>query len=119
MVPVKTLPSRNYLCRRFQSFVFLCFAGVFTATMAGTYVFHMHVRSDSTQRGSIEMKKNGKTICATWVNQDKGLREMAACSAVTELVPGDKLKVVGGREEPQAKITGNKMGFSGILIYPA
>ena len=87
--------------------------------MAGTYVFHMHVRSDSTQRGSIEMKKNAKTICATWVNQGKGLREMVACSAVTELVPGDKVKVTGWKEEPQAKITGNKMGFSGILIYPA
>ena len=97
-------------------------AGIFTATIAGTYEFNMHVRSQGTDNGSIYVRKNNKVICSAWVDSDKKSktkrRDMAACSVVTELVPGDKVKVTGENSNP-AKITGNKMGFSGILIYPA
>ena len=106
------------LLQWYQSFVFLCYAGVFTATMAGTYVFHMHVRSEGRDSGSIYMVKDKKRICSTWIDDVKGLWDNAACSAVTELVPGDKVKVTGETSN-RGRITGNKMGFSGILIYPA
>ena len=98
---------------------------MFTATIAGTYEFNMHVRSEGTDRGSIYVKKNDKRICSAWIDDVKKgestkprRRDMAACSMVTELVPGDKVKVTG-KTVNDGKITGNKMGFSGILIYPA
>ena len=88
--------------------------------MAGTYQFNMHIRSQGTDNGSIYVKKNDERICSAWIDADKKSkrRDMAACSVVTELVPGDKVKVTG-ESSNRGKITGNKMGFSGIIIYPA
>ena len=99
--------------------------GVFTATMAGTYEFNMYVRSEGTNDGGVYMKKNGAIISSAWMNMARNgestnppRRDMAACSVVTELVPGDKIMVTGESGKPSI-ITGNKRGFSGILVYPA
>ena len=89
--------------------------GKFTATIAGTYMFNMHVRSKGTDSGHIFIKKNDAEICAAWVSQGGGW-DISACSAVTQLVPGDKVKVTGDDSYP-AEITASHNGFSGILIY--
>ena len=93
--------------------------------MAGTYEYNMHVRSEGTDRGSIYIKKNNQRICSAWIDDVKKgettkprRRDMAACSVVTELVPGDRVMVTGETAN-RGRITGNKMGFSGFLIYPA
>ena len=92
--------------------------GVFTAKIAGTYQFNMHVRGLGVDDGSIYIVKNKERICDAWVDNVKNLWDNTACSVVTELVPGDKVKVIGENSN-RGKISGNKMGFSGILIYPA
>ena len=89
--------------------------GEFTATIAGTYMFNMHVRSKGTESGHIFIKKNDAEICAAWVSQGGGV-DISACSAVTQLVPGDKVKVTGDNSYP-AEITASPNGFKGILIY--
>ena len=89
--------------------------GEFTATIAGTYMFNMHVRSLGVDSGNIFIKKNDAHICAAYVSQGGGV-DISACSGVTHLVPGDKVKVTGDNSYP-AKISATHNGFSGILIY--
>ena len=78
-------------------------------------MFNMYVRSKGTDSGHIFIKKNDAVICAAWVSQGGGW-DVSACSAVTQLVPGDKVKVTGDNSYP-AEITASHNGFNGILIY--
>ena len=90
-------------------------AGEFTATIAGTYMFNMYVRSTGADSGAINIKKNDASICNAWVSQGSGW-DISSCSAVTHLISGDKVKVTGGNNYP-AQITASHNGFNGILIY--
>ena len=87
--------------------------GEFTATIAGTYMFNMHVLSPGVDSGNIFIKKNHAVICGTLVS---GVLDILACSAVTHLISGDKVKVTGDKGNP-AQIMTSHNGFSGILIY--
>ena len=78
-------------------------------------MFSMHVRSTGVDSGNFFIKKNDAVICAAWVSQGGGW-DISACSAVTQLVPGDKVKVIGDNSFP-AEITASHNGFNGILIY--
>ena len=75
----------------------------------------MHVRSKGTNGGHIFIGKNGGAICAAWVSQGGGL-DISACSVVTHLIPGDKVKVTGDKDYP-ATITASHNIFHGILVY--
>ena len=81
-------------------------SGIFTATIADTYVFSTHARASTTQAGVFHMKKNDDVICDMWVVKDDS-RDIPSCS---------KVKVTGSDTDP-AGITSNTNGFSGILIY--
>ena len=65
--------------------------------------------------GAINIKKNDASICNAWVSQGSGW-DISSCSAVTQLVPGSKVKVTGDNRYP-AEITASHNGFNGILIY--
>ena len=65
--------------------------------------------------GYFRIKKNNDVICDAWVSNEYG--DVSACTTVTHLDLGDEVKVTGHNENP-ARIYGNRMGFSGILIYP-
>ena len=90
-------------------------AGVFTATVAGTYTFSTHARTAASNFGNLHLKKNDLVICNLWVTETFGLNGLS-CSTVTHLDIGDKVKVTGN-DANTADISTNFSGFSGILLY--
>ena len=92
-----------------------CVSGIFTATVAGTYMFCTYAGPADTNSGYLRMKKNNDVICELWVTLGAGLN-IPGCSQVTHLIPGDTVKVTGD-DSDVATIRATHMGFSGILIH--
>ena len=79
-------------------------------------MFSAHAQASSSDPGNFRIKKNDDVICTTWVTTGGG-GDMSVCSAITSLVPGDKVKVTSEDSDP-AGIRGDESGFIGFLIYP-
>ena len=90
-------------------------SGIFTATIAGTYMFSTHAITAGTDYGFHQMKRNNDVICSGWITATKGF-DISSCSAVTHLVPGDTVKVTGD-DSDVAQIKAASLGFSSILIH--
>ena len=90
-------------------------SGVFTATIAGTYIFSTYAQSNRNNGGPFRLKKNSDVTCELYVTYGFA-GDMPGCTTVTRLVVGDKVKVTGSNTDT-AEITGSKHGFSGILTY--
>ena len=76
-------------------------------------MFSTHVLSRNDY-GYFRLKKNDDVICATWVSNEYG--DVSACTAVTHLELGDKVKVTGDNRD-MANVYSDRVGFSGILIH--
>ena len=75
--------------------------------------------------GNVFLKKNDEKLCSGFVtsgdrdeeNIPKGAwGDTTSCSAAVKLVQGDKVKVTGDNRD-KSRITGNRNGFSGFLVY--
>ena len=97
-------------------------SGVFHAPVSGLYLLSVYART-ADNAGYLYIKKNDDVVCATHItagNVDpsdvRGL-DMGTCTGITELVPGDSVRVTGTSNDP-ASIAGLYSGFIGHLIQP-
>ena len=62
----------------------------------------------------MNIKKNDQVLCKAEVG-DQATWNTASCSAVTELTPGDSVRVTGDSDYPVV-IAADSSGFAGHLI---
>ena len=95
--------------------------GVFHAPVSGLYLLSVYATTGN-DAGYLFIKKNDKDICRTWITagqspaDDVG-HDKGTCTGITELTPGDSVRVTGNTDDP-ARIQGSDSGFIGHLIQP-
>ena len=95
--------------------------GVFHAPVSGLYLLSVYATTGN-DAGYLFIKKNDEDICRTWITagqspaDDVG-HDKGTCTGITELTPGDSVRVTGNTDDP-ARIQGSDSGFIGHLIQP-
>ena len=99
----------------------LNFAGVFEAPVSGLYLVNVYAQTAS-EAGQIFIRKNDDVICRGHITggnsgSDQLGLDMGGCTGITELIPGDSVRVTGNTDDP-ARIAAESSGFIGHLIQP-
>ena len=88
--------------------------GVFSPPLNGTYLLSLYGGgvSANPNYGGMVIRRNNEILCETWVGEVDG--KIGKCMTIVELSVTDSVKVTGTSDN--ARIHGNKSGFSGHLI---
>ena len=87
---------------------------VFTASVSGVYLLTVCSRTYGPMHGTMFIKKNDQILCHAGIG-DPATWNTASCTGITELSPGESVRVTGSSDSPII-IHGGRSGFAGHLI---
>jgi hypothetical protein len=94
-------------------------AGLFIASVAGVYVFHVTVFPLDDQRAAFEIMRDGHMICEVYTRNISGGGESlsgSSCMATTHLAPGDEVWVQNKYHDGGDAANARENTFSGFLL---